>query len=327
MQRPEPLLFFGKLPSRGDFVRSAQGPGLIQTLDRWLSSGLEALAVDPRWKEIYDRAQPMHLAFLGSRNPLGLAGHLVASRDASGRRFPFITAARLQTTQPLDFMARSPQALSRAWSLLATAARQACEAQDATPVLADLSKQTVDLHSQLGGYHQSLQDFLEFQTVSSLGGLLAQAGHVLDLRQTLLGLGLLLQPLPGSAVQSLDRGLLLPLPADPLYRPLVASLWLDLVAGFLARADFELGIFMPLGTQEGPPVMALGFEGASARVLQATLDPAKGREVFIDTREAVWVEDHLGHDYAVHKLASYLAQGGLSLRQAALTFKEVFLGS
>lgn len=322
----EPLLYFGKLPSRGDFVRSTHGPGLIQTLDRWLSGGVEALAVDPRWKEVYDQVRPMHLAFLGSRNPLGLAGHLMASRDASGRRFPFITAARLQTAQPLDFLARSPLALGRAWNRLGTAARRAAEAQDASPVLADLAGEEVEIEGAVDAYDAGVRDFLEMQTVDSLGAMLAQAGHAMDLRLALLGLGLLLQPLPASGAQQLDRGLLLPLPADPLYRPLVATLWLDLVAGFLARADFELALFLPQAG-EGPPLMALGFDGASARVLHAMLDPAFGREVFIDTRDAAWVQDHLGQDYAVHKLASYLAQGSLTLRQAVLTFKEAFLGS
>lgn len=326
MQRLEPLLYFGKLPSRGDFVRSAQGPALLQSLDAWLSGGLEALSTDPRWKEVYDQAQPLHLAFLGSRNPLGLAGHLVASRDASGRRFPFVTAARLQTTQPLDFLARSPLALSQPWNAMALASRRACEAADAAPVMAELGAAMVDMNGAVGSRHPALQDFLEMQTVASLGSLLAQAGHSLDLRQLLLGLGLLMQPVPASAVRSLDRGLLLPLPADPLYRPMVASLWLDLISGFLARADFEIALFLPQGNQ-APPVMALGFEGNSARMLHAMLDPATGREVFIDTRDTAWVDEHLGQNYAVHKLASYLAQGGLSMQQARLTFKEVFLGS
>ena len=38
-----PLAYFGKIPSRGDFVRSANQPGLIQMLDRWLSQGIELM--------------------------------------------------------------------------------------------------------------------------------------------------------------------------------------------------------------------------------------------------------------------------------------------
>lgn len=326
MLSTEPLVYFGKLPSRGDFVRSAHTPALIQTLDHWLTGGVEALAIDPRWKEVYDRARPTHFAFLGSRTPLGLVGHLLASHDASGRRFPFITAARIETSEPLGFLARSPLALGRAWSRLGAAARRAMEAGDATPVLSDLAATEIEVEGAVDAYDASLRDFLEMQTVFGLESMLAQAGHALDLRQLLLGLGMLLQPLPASGANSLERGLLLPLPTDPLYRPLVAALWLDLVASFLARADFELALFMPL-PDGSAPVMVLGFDGASPRALNALLDPNLGREVYIDTRDAAWVEEDLGQDYAVHKLSSYLAQSGLSLRQVVSTFKEVFLGS
>jgi type VI secretion system protein ImpM len=326
MLSAEPMLYFGKLPSRGDFVRSAHAPSLIQTLDHWLSGGVEALATDARWKEVYDQARPAHFAFLGSHTTAGLVGHLLVSHDASGRRFPFITAARLETAEPLAFLARSPLALGRAWSRLGSAARSALDAADATPVLTDLAATEIEVEGAVDAYDAGLRDFLDMQTVTSLGTMLSQAGHALDLRQLILGLGLLLQPLPASGARSLDRGLLLPLPADPLYRPLVATLWLDLVAGFLARADFELALFLPVADGT-PPVLALGFDGASPRALHALLDPAFGREVYIDMRESAWVEDHLGQDFAVHKLSSYLAQGALSLRQAVLTFKEIFLGS
>lgn len=326
MLSAEPLLYFGKLPSRGDFVRSAHSPALIQTLDHWLSGGVEALAVDPRWKEVYDQAKPAHFAFLGSRNPLGLVGHLLASHDASGRRFPFITSARLETPKPMAFLARSPMALGRAWSRLGSTARRAFEAPDAAPVLSELAGTEIEVEGAVDAYDASLRDFLDMQTVGGLSAMFQQAGHAMDLRQLILGLGMLLQPLPASGERSLDRGLLLPLPADPLYRPLVATLWLDLVTGFLARADFELALFMPMADGT-PPVLALSFDGASPRSLHALLDPAFGREVYIDTRDAAWVEEHLGQDYAVHKLSSYLAQGTLSLRQAVLTFKEIFLGS
>lgn len=321
------MLYFGKLPSRGDFVRSAHAAGLIETLDRWLSGGVEALAIDPRWKEIYDQAGSAHFAFLGSRNPLGLVGHLAASHDASGRRFPFITAARLEVADAQAFLARCPLGLARAWSRLDAAARQALAAADAAAVLGELATVHIEVESSASAYDASLDDFLDMQTVAGLGAMLAQAGHRLDIRQLVLGLGLLLQPLPASGARSLERGLLLPLPADPLYRPLVAALWMDLVSGFVARADFELVLFMPVDERGSAPVAMLGFDGASPRALHALLDPQIGREVYIDTRDAAWVEQHLGQDYAVHKLSSYLAQSGLSLRQAVQTFKEIFLGS
>jgi type VI secretion system protein ImpM len=321
-----PMLYFGKLPSRGDFVRSTHGPGLLQVLDRWLSGGMELMSHDARWKTLYDRAQPARFAFLGSRQPRGLAGHLMASQDASGRRFPFIMAATFECAEPLPFFARAPMALARAWTLLERSAQQAHAADDATPVLAGCNDAVVSVEGDAAAYDASYRDFCEMQTVGSLQSMLTGSGHAVNVRQLVLGLGLLLQPVLASGESHIERGLMLPLPAEPMYRPMVASLWLDLVAGFLGRAAFELCVFLP-SSDGGPPTMTLGFEGNSPRSLYALLDPEQVAEIYIDTREAEWVEESLEQDYAVHKLSSYLDQPGLSLHQAASTFKEAFLGS
>lgn len=323
---PQPL-YFGKLPSRGDFVRSPHSPAVIHTLDQWLTGGLESMLADPRWKEVYDGAPAAHFAVLGPRNPVGLAGHLVPSRDQSGRRFPFIVASRVDAAPPLRFLARSPLALGRAWMRCAQVATAAVDAQDGPAVLAAVSGQGFDIDASAEGYEAAWRDFTEMQTLASLARLLQSAGHSVDVRTLLLGLGLLLQPVPASGTHALDKGLLLPLPADPLYGSLVAALWMELIAGFVARAEFELVLFVPVAAAHQPPVALLGFDGASARVLRAVLDAAAGRDLFIDTRDAAWVDGQLDATYPLHKLSSYLVNEGLSLRQAVESFKETFLGS
>ncbi|WP_150326518.1 type VI secretion system-associated protein TagF, partial [Enterobacter hormaechei] len=86
------LSYFGKLPSRGDFVKSANNVQLLDTLDRWLAQGMELLAEAPDWKSTYDSWKPVQFAFLGSQSKLAIAGTLMASSDLSSRRFPFLTA-------------------------------------------------------------------------------------------------------------------------------------------------------------------------------------------------------------------------------------------
>ena len=323
---PVSLVYFGKIPSRGDFVRSARQGELIQTLDRWLTQGIELMAADARWKEVYDRTAPVHFAFLGVNSRVALAGHLVASSDASGRRFPFIAAGSFEVAAPEGFMARSPMVLARLWLRFEQAARQACTAADANLVLGELAQTQVDLDITPQAYEASFRDFLELQTVGSLEAMLRQAGHHVDLRCTLLGLGLLLKPVPASGNRHLDKGLRLPLPADPLYQPYVATLWLELVSRFLRRADFEVALFVPQGNGALAPSLALGFSGGSPAMLQAALDPQVGAQLFVDMTEAEWAEQHAQQDYAVKKLSSYLQQPQLSLRQAVATFREAFLG-
>ena len=322
-----PMLYFGKLPSRGDFVRSAHAPGLTQLLDRWLSGGMEMMATDARWKILYDRAAPVQFAFLGSRHARGLVGHLIASQDSSGRRFPFIVAAAFESSNPLPFLARAPMALARTWTRLERSARQAHMASDATPVLAEWHESTLPVVTDSTAYNAPFEDFCEMQTVGSLQAMLTAAGHSVNVRQLVLGLGLLLQQVMMSGETQLERGLLLPLPAEPLYVPAVGAFWMELVASFLARAPFELALFQQRSSDGNLSVMALGFEGNSPRSLHGLLDPEQVTQRYIDSRLAEWVETALGQDYAVQKLSSYLQQDGLSLHQTIQTFKEVFLGN
>ena len=322
-----PLAYFGKLASRGDFVRSANQAGLIQTLDRWLSQGIELMSADPRWKEVYDRGPKAHFAFLAVNSPRAIAGHLEASTDASGRRFPFVVACTFNVVTPLEFMARAPLALARPWARCELAATRACAAADAAPVLGELAQQEIDLDTTPAAYEASVRDFIELQSVGSLEAMLRQAGHTLDLRQAVLALGLLLQPVLSSGGQSLEKGLRLPLPADPLYRPLVASFWLELVVPFLQRGDFEVALFLPRRAGMAAPTLAIGFSGGSAAHLHAVLDPEAADDVFVDPTPADWVEDQVRQDYAMKKLSSYLEQPQLSLRQAMATFREAFLGA
>lgn len=320
------LVYFGKIPSRGDFVRSGRQGALIQTLDRWLTQGIELMATDARWKEVYDRTAPMHFAFLGVKSRVALAGHLVASVDASGRRFPFIVAGSFEVSPPDGFVARSPMVLARPWQRFQLAAQQAHAAEDVNRVLGELANTQVELDTAPFAYDASFRDFLELQTVGSLEAMLRQAGHQIELRRTLLALGLLLQPVPTSGSSRLDKGLRLPLPVDPLYQPYVATLWLELVSRFLRHGDFELALFVSQGMESNAPTLSLGFSGGSPAVLQAALDPQMGQQVFVDLREADWAEEHVQQDYAVKKLSSYLQQPQLSLKQAQATFREAFLG-
>src|SRR5690606_40667144 len=129
--------------------------------------------------------------------------------------------------------------------------------------------------------------------------------------------------LSGSGV-AIDKGLELPLPADPLYRPLVGAFWLDIVAAFLSRGDFELAVLI---RDEATPRMIVGFNGADHHTLRAALDPHFAAGHLIRMHDAEWVDEHLAGDYALNKLASYVDRDDLSLKAARRIFGETFLGA
>jgi len=320
------IAYFGKIPSRGDFVKSAHNPQLLQTLDRWIAQAMELLADDPRWKIVYGDAQPMHFAFLGSQSKLAIAGHMVASHDQSSRRFPFLAATALEVEQPLAFLARSPLAFARLWSRAAQQMQPLLGANEPAGALQALGETQVPV--DVGGtgnpHDGTFNDFVEHQTLEGLERMLLASGHPVRLRGAMLALGSLLRPVMASGSSHLERGLTLPLPTDPFYRSLVAAFWLELIAPFVSKADFELAIF--IGTIAQRERLIVGFNGASARTLHSVVDPQTYSAHNIDIDDPEWVDDHAQSDHGISKLVSYLDQPQLSLRLAIDTFREAFVG-
>lgn len=320
------LAYFGKIPSRGDFVKSTNNPQLLQTLDRWIAQAMELLAEDPRWKIVYENAKPMNFAFLGSQSKLAIAGHMMASHDVSSRRFPLLAATALEVERPLAFLARSPLAFARLWSRAAMQMRELYDCTEPSAALQALGDTQVSIDaSQSNSHDGTFADFVEHQTLAGLEQMLLASGHPVRLRGAMLALGSLLKPVMQSKSRHLERGLTLPLPNDTFYRSLVAAFWLELVAPFLSQADFEVAIF--IGTIAERERLVIGFNGASAKTLHSVIDPQAYATHNIDIDDPEWIDAHAQSEHGISKLVSYLEQPQLSLRIAIDTFREAFIGA
>jgi type VI secretion system protein ImpM len=322
---PVTVGYFGKLPSQGDFVKGCDNPALVALLDDWLARVLGLMSADAGWKRNYDAAAPLHFTLMGPRRRHAIAGHIVASADESGRRFPFLMMGALDVAEPGRFVAAAPLFVSLLWSRLESLSRSVMTADDARAPLQVAVKQAIDLDLRPTAYDAAFTDFVELQTLDTLQLLLAQAGHAAPVRRILLALGLLLLPVLASSLGRLEKSLVLPLPADPMYRGLVGAYWMHAVAPFLARADFELALFVT--HLDGRPCLVLGFSGASAHTLQAIMDPRAGTERHIAFDELDWVEDQAGADYATSKVSACLMRSDLSLKAALDALCAAFIGT
>lgn len=318
------VAYFGKLPSRGDFVKASDNKGLVDILDAWLSQAMDLLNTDPRWKIAYDAVAPLHFAFIGPRRHRAIAGHIVASSDQSSRRYPFLMMSIMEVDAPATFVRNSPLALAGLWRRFEVMTAGVLAAADPTAALQDTAGATVEI-DLLGPEVAAFAGFLDLQTVGTLDAMLAQSGFVGTARQILLALGMLLQPVMASSSSRLEKNLVLPLPTDPMVRNLVAAFWMHLITPFLARADFELALFIT--RLRGQSALVLGFSGASAQTLHAIIDPHAAQENNIVFDDLSWVEDQVDTDYAVKKVSTYLAQPGLSLKAAHDSLCAAFIGS
>jgi type VI secretion system protein ImpM len=307
--------YFGKLPARSDFVKAADDQPVLAMLDDWLAQVMARLPADARWKINYDAMAPASFAFVGPRRRHAVAGHLVASHDRSGRRFPFMAMRTVEVADPALFVARCPLAFAPLWTYLASMAPQAVAAEDPGPQLHALLEAGV----ALGEHDVALAHFLATHTVGMLSENLGLAANRL-----ILGLGLLLQPVMHSRPAALHKSLVLPLPDGPDIRHVACAFWMELVAPFVRRSDFDLVLFLTrVGTRAA---LVLGFGGAAAETLHALIDPLLAFDQQVHLEHDGWIDEQLGLDIDVRALASYLEQPMLPLRLARELFLKTFIG-
>lgn len=317
------VMHFGKLPCRGDFIRSTPHAPLLDSVDRWQAQLMERLASDPRWKLTYDAAPATQFAVLGSKSSVGLAGIWLASRDASGRRFPFVLAAAFDLPESHGFVPLSPIALRPVWQTLSRTAQQAYAAPSIELIQGQLAGQ-LSFDEPRSTSRVELVDFLESHTVASLEQMLGVAGHRLSVRQAVLALGLLLQPVMAQGPARLTKVLRLPIVLDPAVRAGVGAFWMSLISGFFRRHEVEFGIFQPERAVQ--PCLLLSFQGASVPAMCASVDLSAQQEVGVSLDDAEWVEAEVDADYGLRKLSNYLKDPAMSLAQVLRTYEEVFLG-
>jgi type VI secretion system protein ImpM len=316
---------FGKLPTRGDFVKGPSQHQLIGILDRWMSACMESLSEDPRWKLAYDQAPSVDFVFVGARNRTSVIGHLRPSRDASGRRFPFLTAATIERDDLL-MLRCAPAGLTHPFNVLREAAQAGTDGADIAEILARLEELNSGADFDLALQSDPLGHFVRRTSLASFAEMLAFEAATEQVRRIILAIGLLLRPVLGNANAAIDKAISLPLPGDDRYRDLVAGLWLYLVSAFLRNTALELQVLMASARQSAR--MVIGFNGASSRTLLNMLSPESSPESAIDLFDPEWIDEHhdLAHDYGVAKLSSYLGQPAMTLEAAIKTFREVFLG-
>ncbi len=317
-------IYFGKITSRGDFVKSASGTKVIALIDNWVAQGMEMLIAEPGWKTYYDMAGAVDFLFIGVRKKHMLCGSLIPSGDTSSRRFPFIAATLFEIDDSLAFLPVSPLILERHANHQRALIHLAAKTHDAADTLVELGEAPLetefDSEKSVNGYAH----FLASTTLNDLTNALSIQDEHATVRQMVLAVGYLLQPILTNYAAPPQKGLSIPIPRDPARAAYIKAFWLNLICIFLPRAEFELGVFS--SGHHGKPTLIVTFNGATPTIFRALFDEQAAQEYLIDIRQATWVEEYAMQDVATLKLSSYLEHGELDLSQLVETFRQAFVG-
>lgn len=316
-------IYFGKIPSRGDFVKSMSGTKVITLIDNWVAQGMEMLLAEPDWKNYYDNAGSIDFLFLGINKRHAISGALLPSSDASSRRFPFIAATLFETEESLSFLPMSPLVLERHGNRQRALIQHATQSLEASEILASLNDMPLDDSDDIS-HPQNYRQFLASTSIDNLAQSLKLRDADTTVRHMVLAVGYLLQPVLTNYSIPPQKGLSIPMPADPLQGTLVKSFWLDLIGTFLGRAEFELSIFSC--HHFGDHKLIITFNGVPPNIFKALFDAPTADEHLIDIGKSAWVDEYAMQDLATIKLSSYLNHGDLLLEQVVQTFRQGFTG-
>jgi type VI secretion system protein ImpM len=317
-------LYFGKISSRGDFVKSTSGTRVIALIDNWIAQGMEMLIEDPRWKTVYDNAGTIDFLLLGMRKRHAICGSLIPSSDSSSRRFPFIAATVFEVDEGLSFLPLSPLVLERHANQQRALIHHAANAPDASEVLATLNDIPLDAehpHNEIAALYGK---FLGDTSIAGLRKALYLDDSPASVRQMILAVGYLLQPVLTNYTIPPQKGLSLPLPRVPARLAVVKAFWLDLISIFLQRAEFELCVFSCIHL--GVPRLIVAFNGVTPAIFRALFEEQAAKDYLIDITQSTWVEEHALTEPATLKLSSYLAHEDLPLQRLVDAFRQGFSG-
>lgn len=317
-------IYFGKISSRGDFIKSASGTKVIALIDDWVANGMEMLIAEPGWKTYYDTAEAIDFLFIGIHKKHAICGSLIPSEDAASRRFPFIAATLFEVDGALTFLPLSPLILERHTNHRRGLIHHAAKAHDATDILTMLGDVALAAGLDSDKYRINYESFLADTTISNLTVELSIDNEQATVRQMILAIGYLLQPVLTNYTAPPQKALSLPLPRNPGKLALIKTFWLDLICSFLPRAEFEISIFSAM--HRGEPRLIVTFNGVTPLIFQALFDEQAAKEMLIDIGQAVWAEEHAIQEQTTLKLSSYLEHPELSLHQLVETFRQGFTG-
>lgn len=114
--------YYGKLPSRGDFIGAGLSAPVVNAWDLWIGARLldSRAAFEAEWTGVWLVAPVWHCALPGGQcGPRPLSGLMLPSIDKVGRYFPLLLAVEGGTLDPatrtlLEQVARD--ALEQDWS-------------------------------------------------------------------------------------------------------------------------------------------------------------------------------------------------------------------
>lgn len=313
---PSTPLYYGKSPAWGDFLKSKGQYDIIQWIDQWIHQALELALLDEKFNQDYLKLPALDFFIGNPQQPIFLIANLLASTDRSGRHFPMVLAQLIEVQSPFDHLFMAPFLYKPIWSDLKHKNQLIRGFHDPD----QLQQCLAALPTELGIYTATeFKSFFEEHTLFSFAQLMNMESA--QLTQSMIGLGLLLQPVLQHGSANLNKVLILPI-NNPVHCYDIAAFWVSIISRFLVKHPTEVWVGI-LHTQS--PILLFSFQGADITALSDIFTKTMQGNHWVSLLKVQWIDAYLEQNAGLAALEQSLCERHISLNQSIRLFVQTFI--
>ncbi len=327
-----PLIYFGKLPCRGDFVRARSYVAETNAIDQWVSQAITTsgdigeghLVNELAHKNALKKDTPketfvLNFSHIDTTTNVIITGILLPSHDSSDRRYPLIGFSVIHSDKPKSWMNYLPIKSLTLWEDTYRALITAQSQTNSDQVTDALNNCLLSIDKNASTHYY---DFINTTTLQDIALLM----HIdkSQLIQQIIATGLLFLPTFTKGFSGLNKSICWTLSADKTTAVFIATFWHDLIHGFYQPHHLHLNTYLYRHAEHYE--LLLSFSTPDGQVLSELSNLADTYpKNWVSIEDSSWTQSYINEDIGLTRFNKMLLQDDLYLYDTRQLFKKIFL--